>query len=309
MGNKKKLLTGLMVLGAQAAVPSAMADSGGLSTVVVTATRVEQSDFDLPVSIDRIGSNAIHDGQPEINASESLVRSPGVVAHNRQNYAQDLQISVRGFGSRSTFGVRGVRLYADGIPATMPDGQGQLSHFDLGSADHIEVLRGPFSALYGNSSGGVISLFTEDGKPGTALEGAVTLGSYNTRRSALKVSGAQDGINYVVSGGDLRTDGYREHSAAKRDNFNGKLRFDLDAASQLTLVANTVYVSADDPLGLSRAQYANDPRAADPVALTYDTRKTVRQQQAGLNYQRQVDDHNTFKAMVYRGHRDTTQFQ
>ena len=84
---------------------------------------------------------------------------------SRQNYAQDLQLSVRGFGARSSFGVRGLRLYSDGIPGTMPDGQGQFSQFDLGSADHIEVLRGPFSALYGNSSGGVIAIFTEDAKP------------------------------------------------------------------------------------------------------------------------------------------------
>lgn len=303
------MLAAALLLGTQAAAAAAVYEPNPASTVVVTATRVEQPDFDLPVSIDRIDSAAIHNGQPEINVSESLVRVPGVVAHNRQNYAQDLQISVRGFGSRSTFGVRGVRLYADGIPATMPDGQGQLSHFDLGSADHIEVLRGPFSALYGNSSGGVIALFTEDGKPGVALDGDVTLGSYNTRRSALKVSGAQGGVNYVVSGGDFRTDGYRDHSAAQRDNFNGKVRFDLDAVSQLTLVANTVYVSADDPLGLSRDQYASDARGVDRGALLYDTRKTVRQQQAGLNYQRQIDADNTLKAMVYRGHRDTVQFQ
>src|SRR5690554_7351132 len=92
----------------------------------------------------------------QINLSESLVNMPGLQVQNRQNYAQDLQISVRGFGARSTFGVRGVRLYVDGIPATMPDGQGQTSNIDISSIDHVEVLRGPFSALYGNSSGGKI---------------------------------------------------------------------------------------------------------------------------------------------------------
>ena len=105
-------------------------------------------------------------GSCGVNLSESLITVPGVSVQSRQNYAQDLQLSVRGFGARSSFGVRGVRLYSDGIPGTMPDGQGQFSQFDLGSADHIEVLRGPFSALYGNSSGGVISVFTQDAKPG-----------------------------------------------------------------------------------------------------------------------------------------------
>ena len=104
-------------------------------------------------------------GQPAINLSESLVRVPGVFAANRQNYAQDLQISSRGFGARATFGVRGVRLYQDDIPVTMPDGQGQTGSFSLLSAGRIEVLRGPFSTLYGNASGGVISVYTENGTP------------------------------------------------------------------------------------------------------------------------------------------------
>src|ERR1700712_1187487 len=94
---------------------------------------------------------------------------PGIALQNRQNYAQDLQLSIRGFGARSTFGIRGIRIYVDGIPATQPDGQGQLTNIDLGSVDRIEVLRGPFSALYGNSSGGVIQVFTEDAARRPAL--------------------------------------------------------------------------------------------------------------------------------------------
>ena len=104
-----------------------------LSPFVVTATRVEQPSFDIPASIDSIDRKRIQDGQAKVNLSESLVTVPGVVANNRQNYAQDLQISICGFGARSTFGVRGIRLYMDGIPATMLDGQGQVSNFDLGS--------------------------------------------------------------------------------------------------------------------------------------------------------------------------------
>ncbi len=146
-------------------------ESGELASTVVTATRVAEDSTDLPVSIDRIDARTLRDGQLQVNLSESLLTVPGVSAQSRQNYAQDLQFSLRGFGARSSFGVRGVRLYSDGIPGTMPDGQGQFSQFDLGSADHIEVLRGPFSALYGNSSGGVIAIFTEDAKPGYCVGG------------------------------------------------------------------------------------------------------------------------------------------
>ncbi len=131
-----------------------------LERVVVTATRTERSQLDVPASTDVVDRDEVRDTNLRVNLSESLVRVPGLVVLNRQNYAQDLQISVRGFGARSTFGVRGVRLYADGISATMPDGQGQVSHFALNAVDRIEVLRGPFSALYGNSSGGVIAMTT-----------------------------------------------------------------------------------------------------------------------------------------------------
>ncbi len=158
-----------------------------LDPVVVTATRSAARAFDVPASVDIIDGSAIHDAQPMVNLSETLPRVPGVFAANRQNYAQDLQISSRGFGARAAFGVRGVRLYQDGIPATMPDGQGQTGSFSLFSAQRVEVLRGPFSTLYGNASGGVISVFTEDGSavPTASFngEGATTTPTPRARSS------------------------------------------------------------------------------------------------------------------------------
>src|SRR5437773_9178555 len=148
--------------------------------VVITATRQPQPSLEIPASVDRIYANEIREGRPQVNLSESLGRVPGIVVQNRQNYAQDLQISSRGFGARSTFGVRGIRLYADGIPASMPDGQGQASTFALGSAQSIEVLRGPFSTLYGNAAGGVINVQTEDPPETPLLEPSMMLGSYGT---------------------------------------------------------------------------------------------------------------------------------
>ncbi|HEY1312235.1 MAG TPA: TonB-dependent receptor plug domain-containing protein, partial [Steroidobacteraceae bacterium] len=236
-----------------AANPSASADSATeLSAIVVTATRVPESSFDLPVSVDRIERSAIAVGQLEVNLSESLLAVPGVSAQSRQNYAQDLQLSVRGFGARSSFGVRGIRLYSDGIPGTMPDGQGQFSQFDLGSADHIEVLRGPFSALYGNSSGGVIAVFTEDAKPGHLVEGSADYGTFNTQRYLLKTTGDDGVVNYVIDAAHFQTDGYREHSNAERDNFNAKMHFATSETAHLSVIANVVETpSVQDPLGLT----------------------------------------------------------
>jgi iron complex outermembrane recepter protein len=285
-------------------------DGGELSSVVVTATRLAEDSRDLPVSIDRVDAQTIRSGQLQVNLSESLMTVPGVSAQSRQNYAQDLQLSVRGFGARSSFGVRGVRLYSDGIPGTMPDGQGQFSQFDLSSADHIEVLRGPFSALYGNSSGGVIAIFTEDAKPGFSLGGTTEYGTFNTQRYAAKTTGNNGDVNYVIDASHFQTDGYRIHSEAERNLFNAKTSDALSETSKLTVVANAVQTpSVQDPLGLTRAQLAADPTQAGVNAIAYNTRKSLAQEQVGAVYENNLSAADDLSASVYTGHRATTQFQ
>ncbi|MDW8467762.1 MAG: TonB-dependent receptor plug domain-containing protein [Burkholderiales bacterium] len=155
--------------------------------VTVSATRLERPTLEVPASVDRVDAEAIRWARPQVNLSESLARVPGLSIQNRYNYAQDLQMTSRGFGARSTFGIRGLRLVADGIPASFPDGQGQVSHFDLGSAERIEVLRGPFSAMHGNAAGGVVQIFTERGSPGVSAE--LLAGGFDTLREALKLGG------------------------------------------------------------------------------------------------------------------------
>lgn len=279
-------------------------------TIVITGPRVPESTGDLPMSVDRIDQQQIQQGQLQVNLSESLDMVPGVNAQERQNYAQDLQVSVRGFGARSSFGVRGVRLYTDGIPATMPDGQGQFSHFDLGSAGRIEVLRGPFSALYGNSSGGVIALFTEDAPPQPSVGATVSAGSYGLQRYALKLMGQPGGVNTVVDAVHFQTEGYREHSAAERNIFNAKVGWRLGSNSKLTLVGNAIdSPNAQDPLGLTRAQMSADPSQAGTNAIEYNTRKTLDQEQGGATYEHNFGADDTLVAMGYYGHRHTTQFQ
>jgi len=150
-----------------------------LSAIVVTATRVAESSVDLPVSVDRVDRRAMADGQLQVNLSESLITVPGVSVQSRQNYAQDLQLSVRGFGARSSFGVRGIRLYSDGIPGTMPDGQGQFSQFDLGSADTSKSCGTVLGAVR-QFIGRMIAIFTEDAKPGYLLDGKAEYGTFNT---------------------------------------------------------------------------------------------------------------------------------
>jgi len=271
--------------------------------VVVTATRKPQPALEVPASIDRIYGEEIREGRQQVNLSESLGRVPGVSVQNRQNYAQDLQVQSRGFGARATFGVRGIRLIADGIPATMPDGQGQAATFALGSAERIEILRGPFSSMYGNASGGVIAVDTMDGPAVPTVEADLLLGSYQTHRLGLRFGGQFGAVNAIGDVSRFETNGYRDHSSATRDHLNAKLR-----AGDFTVVANSLrQPDTEDPLGLTRAQVEQNPRQATPQALTFNTRKSVSQDQVGGTWRHGVGA-GRIEAMAYVGQRAVQQF-
>ncbi|HSN38596.1 MAG TPA: TonB-dependent receptor, partial [Burkholderiales bacterium] len=280
-----------------------------LPEVTVSATRIEHDSFDLPVSIDSVERRAIREDNPQVNLSEPLNRVPGIVVQNRQNYAQDLQISSRGFGARASFGVRGLRLIADGIPATMPDGQGQAASFNLSSAQRIEVLRGPFSSLYGNAAGGVIQVFTADGPPEPALSASVFAGSYGANKAGAQFGGQFGRINALIDASRFDIEGYREHSAARRDQLNTKLRLDAGDRSMITLVLNALdQPETQDPLGLTAAQAAQNPRQAGTNALAFNTRKSVAQDQGGLVYDLALSSLDKLQTRVYFGNRRVTQF-
>ncbi|OGA17063.1 MAG: hypothetical protein A3I63_08700 [Betaproteobacteria bacterium RIFCSPLOWO2_02_FULL_66_14] len=285
---------------------AALAD--GPEVVVVTATRIEQSALEVPASIDRIYGDELREGRAMVNLSESLARIPGLVVQNRQNYAQDLQISSRGFGARATFGVRGIRLIADGVPATMPDGQGQAATFALGSASRIEVLRGPFSSLYGNAAGGVISVMTEDGPQTPQIEGTLSAGSHGALRGGIKLGGQSGSVNMLVDASRFEAVGYRAHSAVVRNQLNAKLKIALGAESDLTIVANSLrQPRTQDPLGLTRAQFEENPRQATAQAFSFDTRKTVSQDQIGATLTRVLGSRTRLQATLWAGQRGIEQ--
>ncbi|MEN4711613.1 TonB-dependent receptor PqqU [Pantoea agglomerans] len=287
------------------------------NTLVVTAAPPETglNELDTPAALSVVSGDDMRQAAPRVNLSENLSSVPGLQIQNRQNYAQDLQLSMRGFGSRSTYGVRGLRIYVDGIPATMPDGQAQTSNIDIGSIDHVEVLRGPFSALYGNASGGVINVTTQQGQQPTTLETSSWYGSYGSWRNSVKASGATgDGshagdVNYTVSASRFTTHGYRDHSAAQKNLGNARLGVRIDDVSTLTLLFNSVHIDAQDPGGLTEAQWRDNPRQVVSNVPLYNTRKTVDQTQGGLRYQRQMSENDDLSVMLYAGMRETTQFQ
>ncbi|HHL5354171.1 TPA: TonB-dependent receptor PqqU [Klebsiella pneumoniae] len=292
----------------------AAAQAADEQTMVVTAAPTTVSELDTPAAVSVVNGDEMRQAAPRVNLSESLGAVPGLQVQNRQNYAQDLQLSIRGFGSRSTYGVRGLRIYVDGIPATMPDGQGQTSNIDIGSVDTIEVLRGPFSALYGNSSGGVINVTSQTGSQPPTVEASSYYGSFGTWHYGMKATGAVgDGshagdVDYTVSTNRFTTHGYRDHSGARKNLANARLGVRINDVSKLTLLLNSVDIKANDAGGLTADEWRDNPRQS-PRGDQYNTRKNTRQTQAGLRYERQLSAQDDLSVMMYAGERETTQFQ
>ncbi|RRW38073.1 TonB-dependent receptor family protein [Ectopseudomonas oleovorans] len=277
--------------------------------LVVTGSRYQASGWQLPFSVNRIDAEQATLGKPGVNLSEALGSVPGLVVQNRQNYAQDLQISSRGFGARSAFGIRGIKLLADGVPLSNPDGQGQAATFDLDTLERIEVLRGPFASVYGSNSGGVIQLFSRDGEgaPKVALD--TSQAAYGTSRTRVSAEGGNDRAGFIINRSHFETDGYRDHSGAILDKTFAKLTLYPDDLSKLSLSFSELDQNdTQDPQGLTWSEVKTDRRSAAPNALLFNTRKTVDHRQLGLNYERSFVA-STWQSTLYSGTRRVIQYQ
>lgn len=296
-------------------LPTAAAQTLAPADSAATLDRIEVigrarplSDFPGAVSV--IDGDTLRDGQRQVSLAETLGRVPGITVLDRQNYAQDLQIQSRGFGARSTFGIRGIRLVVDGIPASAADGQGQAATFPLDTLDRIEVLRGPLALQYGNAAGGAIVGYTDlDGRERQAVEG--WLGSDDSYRISAQAEGAQadDRLRWRVHGSRFETDGARPHSAAERSQFSAVMQWTPRTGERLRIVANALsQPDTQDPLGLSRQDWRRDPHGTDEAATTYNTRKRIENHQLGLGWRREYAPGREVWAGGYRIHRDVVQF-
>ena len=259
-----------------------------LDRVQVVGTRLSRRM--LPGSVDSLEGDTLRDGQRRVHLSEALQRVPGVSGFDRNNYAQDLQIQSRGFGARSTFGIRGIRLIVDGIPASAADGQGQAATFPLDTLDRIDILRAPLALQYGNASGGaIVGESVLDGLPAHAVDAWV--GSHASRRVALRSDGGARDWRWRASASAFETDGVRAQSAAERRQFNAIAEWSPSDAGRLRVVVNSLrQPEAQDPLGLDRASYTRDPDGTAAAALTFDTRKRTAEDQLGLDWRHDGDD-------------------
>ncbi len=276
-----------------------------LSSVVITATKTEQDSFDLPMSIDKVSKEQIQDGQLRMTLSESLARVPGITAQNRTQMAQDPQISSRGFGARSAFGVRGIRVYVDGIPLSMPDGIGNPGSVDLGMIDSIEVMRGPFSAMYGNSSGGVIQMFTENAPKSPEISGDVLAGSYGTYSESVKAAGSTSGVDYLLGYSNFKSDGYRDSSDNTKKQATAKLKTTIGDDAKLTTLISWFDQYAKDPGGLKLSEIST-PNIASSTSKLVSARAERSNTQIGFNFEKILSSTDTLALLAYAGKRDNT---
>ena len=268
--------------------PSAVAADETLDEIVVSATRLETSLRDTARSVSLVDKERIQNGTQQLALDEALAGVPGLYMQNSYNFAQDLRISLRGFGARSGFGVRGVKIVIDGIPDTLPDGQAQVDSIDLGSVKRIEVLRGPASSLYGNSSGGVIAIESELGDGPQFVEGTLGTGELGYSRFSLKTGGQAGDVDYLLNLTSQDIDGWREHSAFRSRMLNGEVRIPIGSEDRLQIALNlTDQPTADDPGGIDEAQAAAAPRSARDVNLRFDAGESMDQQRIGLLYTRE----------------------
>lgn len=302
-------LAGGACAAAHAADPADAAEQPTLDAVEVIGSSQAQRRFDSAASYSSVPVDGFTAPTPLVHLSELLEGQAGVVAQDRGNYAQDLQIAVRGFGTRSTFGVRGVRILVDGIPATMPDGQGQAATAHLPSAAQIDVLRGPLAQLYGNAAGGVVQVTTRDPRPRGAAQAGMAMGSYGQRLLDASLDFGSERLGGLVDLSHFEIDGWRAHSAARRTHFNGKLVARPDGQTRIAALLNLYdQPLAQDPLGLTQDQMHGDPRQAAAVAAAFNTRKAVGQNQLGVVLEQQLNTTDSVQLRAYGGMRQLTQY-
>jgi iron complex outermembrane recepter protein len=272
-----------------------------LETVEIAATRLTLTATQAPLAVTILDKKRLQTATQQLSPYEVLGAIPGVFALNPDNFSQDLRISIRGFGARSAFGIRGIRLFTDGLPEGTPDGQADVDNLDMGIIRQMEVLRGAASCLYGNAAGGVIYMLTENPtgrKP--LLELQASGGSYGFRRYQIKAGQKFDKLLYFVNGSVNNTEGYRAQSQMKNALLNAKIGYQFKPNTQLTLLANYgTSPVANDAGGLTAQQIKDNPRQAAAANALFETGEIVKQGRVGATFETKRSDKHQFSARTF----------
>src|SRR2546423_4485534 len=255
-----------------------------LEPVVVEVSRgARRSLLDLPFAVTVQTPDSSRPGQRHLNLDETLWLIPGLSVSNRNNPSQDPRISIRGFGARSAFGVRGIRILRDGIPLTLPDGQTPVDYLDLESVGRVEVMRGSASSLYGNAGGGVVDPRTGAPSPFPITATArLWSGAFGSRRVVAKADGETAGFGYQGNVARTESEGYRDYARQRMSNGFARVSYDNEGHSYGVEWLGVNTPLAQNPGALTLAQFEADRGMADPLSIRKKARKAVTQSQVGV---------------------------
>jgi iron complex outermembrane receptor protein len=273
--------------------------------IVVTATRVEKNLERVPAAVTVVTQDEIQLNRQQLALDESLTRVPGLYMQARYNFARDVRVSIRGFGSRANFGIRGVKIIVDGIPETLPDGQGVVDGIDLAATGQIEVLRGPSASLWGNASGGVISITTEPPPEEGFSELRLSGGEYDFQKIQFKTGAQGEKLGYIFSVTDSEYEGYREHALMENTQLTGRFNVDFGEGRELiSILSYTDQPYSDDPGSLNATDAANNPRMAFANNVLYNAGESQEKTRVGAVYTMPLGDDQTLQARGFIVDRD-----
>ncbi|MCY1073981.1 TonB-dependent receptor family protein [Archangium lansingense] len=285
---------------AQSPTPPSDTRSAEPPETTVVAPKVPTPLSRTPAAVSVVEQEDIQEGRATLGLYESLVGVPGLVTQSRNNASQDLRLSIRGFGARSAFGIRGITVLVDGFPETLPDGQSNVDSLDMASAERMEVLRGLASSLYGNAAGGVVSITTEDGPERPFVEARTVHGDNALWKLNVKGGGKSGDVRWTLGASRLTQQGWRRLSSTEQVLLNGKVRWTPDGRSELKAVLSLVDApEAGDAGGLSRAEVESDPQQASPLNAQYRAGESVRQGRLGLTYRRRLGEEHEVEASSF----------
>jgi len=275
-----------------------------LEPIVLNVARIAEKDLLLPISISNLIIEDTQDSRQQLSFNEYLLGVPGLFALNAHNFSQDLRVSIRGFGARSAFGIRGLKIIVDGIPETTPDGQGQIDNLNLSIIKNIEVIRGPSSTLYGNASGGVISINTMDDFDENFTKIGLTFGGFNMHQFQIIAGLKVKQTNFIFQGSKTKTDGFRVQSGFENYNFNLRMLHQFSELSKLNIQLNYIDSPyAEDSGGLTIEEVNDDRQQARQRNLKFKTEEKIHQFKFGANFNQKWKN-TTFNTYTFYSFRD-----
>jgi iron complex outermembrane receptor protein len=301
-----KILLGLMgIITISLEAQDSLQQKIALKEITLDAIRINTPKRIIPFAISHRTFQASQLGLPQNSLQDYLTSIPGLYAQNTQNFAQDLRLSIRGFGARSGFGIRGIQLVVDGIPETTPDGQGQLDNLPLGLIQSLTVLRGPASSFYGNASGGVIQINTLEDFKDNFVRLRAQGGSYSGQNLSATVGLKKNKTKAVFYQNLSESKGYRNHSQYKQQVFNARVWHDLSESSQIRWQFNYTHSPyAYDAGGINLDMVEENRKQARPQNESFQTYETVDHLKTGLQWEKQISDKLRWDSYAFYAHRD-----